>query len=158
MGVLRGRLRFATLLVACLTLHLAPCADQDHGKVLIERAKRTPVVEIDKELPSQRLENWLSGLCQGAGKLTWEVNDCGEQTGDPATDRERDLPICVEATITLANGRRAGIVLGSATQRNGPRDPTLRTVYVIPPKSSRVRSLDRLHDLPGQLCPPESNN
>ena len=86
-------------------------------------------------------------MCQGAGKLAWEVNDCGEQTGDPEVDSERDLPICVEATITLTDGSRAGVLLGS-----GPRNPALRTVYVIRPESNRVRSLDRLGELPGELC------
>jgi hypothetical protein len=65
-------------------------------KAAIDRAKNQPVSSIDHSLPKLTLEFFLK--CESGGApITWEVNDCGEQTGDTATDQGRDFPMCVEA-------------------------------------------------------------
>jgi hypothetical protein len=71
----------------------------------IEHAKETIVRSVDGTLPNQRLDLWLQDLFGSTARAAWEVNDCGEQTGDPQADRGRDFPMCVEVSIPLDNGR-----------------------------------------------------
>ena len=51
--------------------------------------------------------------------ITWEVNDCGEQTGNPEADKGRDFPICVEAQATLQKKRTLSISVSVGTLQTG---------------------------------------
>src|SRR5256885_13656234 len=59
--------------------------------------KKMDVAALDPQLPSQRFEEWFRNTMGGSDSYTYELNDCGESTGDPDTDTQRDLPLCVEA-------------------------------------------------------------
>ncbi len=54
------------------------------------------VSKIETGLPKVRFDQWLQSIIGEKMPTTWEVNDCGEQTGTPV-DRGRDFPMCVEA-------------------------------------------------------------
>ena len=62
----------------------------------LQHAKSALVSSLDSSLPKVSLEFFLNYESGGAD-IRWEVNDCGEQTGNPAMDRENDPPMCVEA-------------------------------------------------------------
>ncbi len=63
----------------------------------IKHAKSYRVSQIEKELPSEPFGSWFQELVGIKTPITWEINDCGEQTGT-AADRGRDFPMCVEAS------------------------------------------------------------
>src|ERR1700686_2151911 len=76
-----------------------PPAGEKTDQAAIQQAKRVLVSSLDSTLPKVSLEFFLNYESGGAD-IRWEVNDCGEQTGNPATDRGTDTPICVEADFT----------------------------------------------------------
>lgn len=86
---------------ALFVLAAAVCASANaqskkRDAAAISYAKATLVSRIEKGMPNQRFDSWLKRRAGGKPNVTWEVNDCGEQTGTPA-DRGRDFPMCVEA-------------------------------------------------------------
>jgi len=64
----------------------------------ISLVKRTTASQLDKDLPQRSFGGWLSDTFKDWA-FNWEMNDCGEQTGDPKTDAKRDLPSCVQVDI-----------------------------------------------------------
>ena len=60
----------------------------------------------------------------GGAPIKWEVNDCGEQTANRASDRGRDSPMCVEADFDTKDP--AALVL-SAGGEGGIRTPDTLT-------------------------------
>ncbi len=84
----------------------------------IAAAERADVHELDAALPRQPLETWLAGVVGARGAIRWEMNDCGEQTGNPA-NTPADFPICAEAMIVLPDGQAAGLSLAVGTAQKG---------------------------------------
>src|SRR4051812_49119754 len=64
--------------------------------VAIKYAKSYLVSKIENGLPPKPFAVWLQELVGAKTPVTWEINDCGEQTGTSA-DRGRDFPLCVKA-------------------------------------------------------------
>ena len=90
--------------------------------VAIAFAKRVPVSAIDPLLSSRlTLSKWLTARAKG-GRVTWESNDCGEQTGDPSTTPS-DYPVCAEATFIKCDGQPAGVSLMVGTYGRGVQAP-----------------------------------
>src|SRR5687768_10830435 len=83
----------------------------------IRYARSFAVSKLEKGLPGQRFDLWLRKLAGKRSRISWEVNDCGEQTGSPA-DRGRDVPMCVEATA-VSFDLHIGVSLGVGTFRRG---------------------------------------
>lgn len=84
----------------------------------IERAQNVVVSTFDSSLPKVSLKYFLESEAEGA-KVAWEMNDCGEQTGDRTVDRVRDLPTCVEASFTLKDNRTVSVVVGVGSVKKG---------------------------------------
>jgi hypothetical protein len=112
---------FVNALVAAVATVLSPASAQLSDAQAIERVKNTIVREIDSTLPDKTLETWLRDVFGTDPKTTWEVNDCGEQTGDPAVDRNRDIPLCVGVAVTLSGQRVLHIQLAVGTVKTGFR-------------------------------------
>jgi hypothetical protein len=66
----------------------------------IKRVQQLPANKFDPALSGQPFATWFKGVLGPGAELKWEVNDCGEQTGDPKLDAGRDIPTCVEADAT----------------------------------------------------------
>ena len=81
---------------------------------MIAYAKRIDVSTLDPQLPKQSLATWFRNVVGPRVELTWETNDCGEQTGGVA-DAGRDIPICVEVDATLADGRKVAVMIAVGT-------------------------------------------
>jgi hypothetical protein len=45
-----------------------------------------------------KLEDWMTKRFPKSSKIVWEVNDCGEQSGNPD---QKDFPICAEASTKV---------------------------------------------------------
>jgi hypothetical protein len=74
-------------------------------KRAIQIVQRLSAARLQPGLPKQAFADWLSGAVGAGAKIRWEVNDCGEQSGNPDVDRGRDFPMCVGAAATLPRGQ-----------------------------------------------------
>jgi len=82
---------------------------------VIAAAKQVYVDRLDVSLPHVRFDAWLHKQI-GSAVIAWESNDCGEQDG--FTGRA-DIPLCGQASATLADGRRLTVMIGVGTLRKG---------------------------------------
>ena len=111
---------FAITVVATSLLGSATLAASEADAV--SYAQALPVSAIDSSLPSSRtLAEWLAARAQG-NRVAWESNDCGEQTGDPATTPD-DFPICAEARFVTCDGHAASVAIAVGTLVGGMRGP-----------------------------------
>jgi hypothetical protein len=115
----------------------------------IRIARAVPASHLEPGLPNQPLEKWLAAALPGAA-IKWEANDCGEQSGDPATDRARDIPMCVDAIASFAGGRLAIVTIAMGSFHKGiARTPKLGWVNLGPP--DRLTPIPRLGGLPAAV-------
>ena len=109
----------------------------------INAAKQAVVRTIDPALPPISFEAWLRGVVGTDATTKWEVNDCGEQSGD-GKQQSRDFPMCAEAQVDLGSQRtlHVSIGVGSVTQGVGGA-PTFRMAYITTAGNSPewIRSL-----------------
>ena len=99
-------------------LLVPPLAGQSLDERAIGFAKALPVSRLDARMPRQPFDAWFQKLVGSQAKVTWETNDCGEQTGSPA-DAQRDFPICVEVGAALADGRKVAVQIAVGTFQKG---------------------------------------
>jgi hypothetical protein len=129
-----------------------PSAADKTNQAAIQRAKSVLVSSLDSSLPKVSLEFFLNYESGGAD-IRWEVNDCGEQTGNPATDRGSDPPMCVEADFAK-DQTDVTVVVSVGTFQKGPSGkPSLFSVTVQGP-GGNSHSPRRLGDLPKELHRP----
>ena len=84
-------------------------------------AKSLTADKYDQSLPSIPVEQWLKSILPHGIVASWGkyVTDCGEQTGVPAIDKDRDMPLCAEIEFK-ENGRSVGyILLFIGTEKKG---------------------------------------
>jgi len=141
-------MRSMFLIFATLTCAAAQSTDQ----LAIERARTTIVYTFDKGLPKVSLEDFLKQSTNNA-LLTWEVNDCGEQSGDPE-DGQPDIPICAQVTLKATNGRAATVMVAVGTARKGVSGkPELFDVFITDLDDSTYAI--QLRNLPAEFNPPK---
>jgi len=58
----------------------------------------------------------ISGIATAWGN---NVKDCGEQTGDSAIDRERDMPLCAEIELKKKEKSVGYLLLFVGTEKKG---------------------------------------
>jgi len=115
--------------------------------VLIEAVRSIVAREVDPLLPSISFERWLNGVLGSPAPMQWEINDCGEQTGDPAVDRGREFPRCAQVRAELSGRRTLIVTLSVGSQQKQPAGaPTYRFGVLIRPDGSQV-DVRRLSDL-----------
>lgn len=148
------RFRFALACSVLSVCFLLPASAQDLQQEdrAITFVKGTPAKDFDSALPKVRFERWLLDVVPPKTKLLWELNDCGEQTGDPAIDSQRDIPLCVETGGTLPDGRRFSIQIVIGTSQKAKLEkPALRSIIIE--LNKRLAEVKRLRDLPELLKP-----
>ena len=96
------------------------------------------VSSFDRTLPNVSLEFFLRNEGGGA-PIKWEVNDCGEQTENPATDRGRDSPMCIEADFDVKARAAVTVLVSVGTFEGGPSVPALWRVTITLSGVSRKR-------------------
>lgn len=138
---------FALMLTAAVGAASAPLAT-DHAYV--DAAKPTSVHTLDAALPGVPLEDWLGTLAPGAA-VSWEVNDCGEQTGTTA-DAGRDLPVCAEARLPLPGEAVVHIQVGVGSVLRGVSDE--RGLYgIFVQRGREIHSFQTLSELARSIAP-----
>ncbi|MFY9607572.1 MAG: hypothetical protein WAU45_03020 [Blastocatellia bacterium] len=125
--------RLMSILAATMLLALAT-ADARRVQLkqsqMIAHARRIDVSELDPRLPKQEFGRWLKSVLGRGAELTWEINDCGEQTG-AAAEVERDIPTCVEVDAKLPDGRRVIVMIHIGTLKKGlSRAPTIKDTFL----------------------------
>ncbi|MCI0349941.1 MAG: hypothetical protein L0Z53_11000 [Acidobacteriales bacterium] len=87
-------------------------------KQAIEMLQRFPANRLDAALPEMPFAEWLALLLPSQAQVQWEVNDCGEQSGDAAVDEAHSLPACVTASAEIGK-ERLDISSAFATWKSG---------------------------------------
>ncbi len=132
-----------------LSVSVLQAGAQTRDASAIAAAKNTSVHRLDSSLPDKTLAQWLRDSVGHQARITWEVNDCGEQTGNPETDKGRDFPMCAEAQVTLQGKRKLYIAFSVGTFKTGVQAGSVRFAYaVINGPGSSARSIRKLSQLP----------
>jgi hypothetical protein len=120
-----------TIFILILTLALCSClfaqitADQAIGFI-----DQLPASKLDPALPRTPFLAWLNELVGPAAKIHWEMNDCGELTGVATVDDERDISVCIEATIQFSETQKIGIAVRIGTEKKGLSDsPKVANIF-----------------------------
>jgi hypothetical protein len=141
------------VLLLTVSLWAQPSSVNTTDKAAIRRAKNLIVSTIDRSLPNVSLEFFLRNEGRGA-PIKWEVNDCGEQTGGPATDRGRDFPMCVEADFDVKDGTAVSVLISVGTFKGGTSGVSALITVTITDPSGNSRPVRHLSDLPIELHRP----
>lgn len=119
-------------------------------KATIQKAKDTSVRSLDSTLPDVTLEFFLK--TEGGGvRISWEVNDCGEQTGNPEMDKDRDFPMCVSAELETKDHRTANVSISVGTSKKGIFGKPELWDVVMTDSDGLVKPVRKLSDLPMEL-------
>lgn len=128
-----------------------PPSPRQRDAVVIQAAKQANVQDIDPKLPNMTFEVWLRSIVGTQPTMRWEVNDCGEQTGNPALDRGRDFPMCAEVNVALSERRSLilGIAMGTFGRGLTGGKPVLFQGYLTTGEKSQT--IKALSDVPTML-------
>lgn len=127
------------LLILVLVLNGATVYLFSGDAAAIEAAKQTSVRQIEASLPDKPFEKWLHDLLGSQAVIVWEANDCGEQTGNPSLNKDRDFPVCAGAEALLDDGRKLYISLAVGTSKSGIRTgpATFFSAVIVDPDGSQ---------------------
>jgi hypothetical protein len=121
-------------------------------KATIQRAKSLLVSSVDKSLPKVTLEYFLQ-YESGGEAIQWEVNDCGEESGNPAVDSGREFPICVEANFG-GNNVAVSVVISVGTFKKGQSGAPAFFSAMVTDFAGKSHPLRHLGELPMALHRP----
>ena len=107
---------FASLLVA-FSFGFAQSAARDRR--IIGFARNLNVSKLDRRLKSQPFEKWLKSVLGSRAAIKWEVDDCGEQDGNPSNPMNRNPPLCAVAHTRMADGNELGIGVAVGSHKSG---------------------------------------
>ncbi len=121
-------------------------------KQAVAAVRQVPASQLDSQLPNRSFASWLSQLVGTQSGVTWQLTDCGEQTGNES-DRERDMPFCVEAVAITPNDRKVFVNLWVGSSKLGVgQKPEL--YFAVVEHKAEFYTAKRLSDLPGLLTKP----
>ena len=142
------------LIEAIVALGTLPGQTTTSDAALVDAVRSTVAREIDPALPLTSFDAWLTSVLGSRVRVEWEVNDCGEQTGNPALDRGRDFPTCVQLRAELTGGRSVIVMLSAGSQRQQPAGaPGFHSGVVMQP-GGRQLEIRRPGDLPSMIGSP----
>ena len=131
-----------------LLVALAPAFAQSTSsleKRAIATAQRVSAKKLDPQLPNKPFAEWLASVMPKDAKLEWESNDCGEQTGDPATT-PADPPLCAQVTASKDDNRLAVIMILVGTVKKGiTGKPTV--FFISADRGGAFQPVKSLHDI-----------
>jgi hypothetical protein len=86
---------------------------------LIAYAKKLPASKLDSQLPHQPFVSWFRSVVGASAKIDWEINDCGEQTGNPNDPNSINPPLCAQSHAHLSDGRNVYVLIHVGSHRAG---------------------------------------
>ena len=139
------------LMLSALCFFASPIAiAQQQEKEIILYAQNIKVSDLDSTLPEQHIEEWLTSLVGAKATISWEVNDCGEQTGVPGDSSSINPPTCAQVTSNLEDGRTVGIQIIIGTFKEGIKGkPQVHFFYVE--NQVVFESVSKLRELPSLI-------
>ena len=103
----------AQILVLLLASLAVPANVQDEDRLSSEATKDPERLlaarnasDFDPALPDLPFENWLLGVLPVGTTLVYEVCDCGEQSGDPSNETDRETPECLSVYANAVSRAR----------------------------------------------------
>lgn len=140
-------------LISCIALTIA-LSGATYAQITsddaIDLLQDYPVAKLDSLLPRAPFLTWFKSVVGGSTPLQWEVNDCGERSGIPMVDEQRDLPVCLEVSAVLPDTRKIGVAVWVGTERTGLTDtPAVYEIYLQ--VAGQFYHMKRLSDLPKAL-------
>jgi hypothetical protein len=92
-------------------------AEDEYAKKAMSLTAR----DFDIVLPDQPIDGWLQSNIPTGYEAVWgeHITDCGEGTGT-AVDKERDMPICLEAELKEGPEIKGYLALFVGTEKQGP--------------------------------------
>ncbi|MBM4169735.1 MAG: hypothetical protein FJ215_11380 [Ignavibacteria bacterium] len=138
------------LILSFCALLTAQVQGQSLEEQAVNRVQSVSASILDSTLSNTPFADWLAKMCGDSASVEWELNDCGEQTGDPSIDKDRDIPACVGVTVTLRKNQSIGISILVGTHRKGLiGNPTVYDIYLA--SAEKVRTIKRLSEIPSVL-------
>jgi hypothetical protein len=125
-------------------------AQTSQERKAIAFAKAVPVSQLDSKLPPIPFERWLTSIAGAGAQMTWEVNDCGEQTGT-TIDNGRDFPICVEVNAEMRDNREIAVSINVGSFKQGVHGKPSTWWITVGYDPATDKSLDKLSDVPLKL-------
>lgn len=149
--MLRSRAPFIMPLIVFVGIAFGQNPNAARDAKLIAAAKQVSVHKLENALPDLAFERWLAKESGTEAKYHWEVNDCGEQTGDP--DNAVPVPTCVEVDSSLKDGREIVIFIADDRPENTTNNasPDWKIFFAQLTSPHEKINLRRLSDLPAAL-------
>lgn len=126
---------------------------QSNEKRIIAYARKIQASTLDSVLPNQPIEVWLKSIVGSKAIISWEVNDCGEQTGVAGDSSSIDSPTCAEVVSKLADGRKVGIQIIIGTYKTDIKCMP-EVFYIYLDDHGKVKSATKLRELPALVGKP----
>ena len=105
-----------TLVLLAVTAHGQSSA---RDRRLIAYAKNVPASKLDSQLPHRPFSSWFRSIVGADAKIDWEINDCGEQTGNPNDPQSINPPLCAQSHAHLSDGRNVYVLIHVGSHRAG---------------------------------------
>src|SRR3989442_1000703 len=86
---------------------------------IISFARSLDVARLDHRLPHQSFDKWLRSVVGADARIEWDVDDCGEQDGNPSNPTNRNPPLCANARTKMADGEEMGIAIAVGSHKRG---------------------------------------
>lgn len=142
-------------ILALMLLLTCPAHPQITQEDAIDLLEQYPAARLDSLLPKGAFLGWFRNVVGSDAKITWEINDCGERTGVPSVDQERDIPVCFEISALLPDRRVVGVAIAVGTEKKGlSGSPTVYNIYIDAGRGTL--HIKQLRDLPQALRPPRN--
>lgn len=148
MNPMKKHLSFGATFFAFCVLAPATMAQSQDARV-VNYARRVKASTLDSSLPRTTVEAWFRSVVGPKAKITWEANDCGEQTGGPEPAKV-DGPMCAQVEAKLEDDRKVGIFIAVGTFRRGIWGKP-KVFYVYINDGRPVRHISALAELPALL-------
>lgn len=98
---------------------------------LIAYAENVSASKLDSQLPDRRFIFWFRSVVGTGAKIDWEINDCGEQTGNPNNGSSINPPLFAQAHADMGDGRNVYVLILVGTHKAGIKGrPTVWSLSV----------------------------
>jgi hypothetical protein len=136
------------LLFILLSVNGTAGQDPARDAKAIQAAMHANVKQIESSLPDMPFEKWLRDRIGPQKQMVWEVNDCGEQSGNPEIDKGRNFPMCVSALVDLGSEQKLDVQLVVGTfgsgLKPGPASFNLAAIHTPKGPITFYKSLSQL--------------
>lgn len=105
--------------VAIVPLNLARAQSRSRDRRIITFARNLDVSKLDRRLPKRSFERWLRSVVGKRALIKWEVDDCGEQDGNPSNPINRNPPLCATAHAKMRYGGELGVAIVVGSHKSG---------------------------------------